>query len=136
MMQEKRRRKFHAFNKNNSFILLRYAYSLLHFTQLLCCTFYDYILYIIYHYIYLSLISLLISLQICYSFLWKFVLLYLYALFFLYFSFSLGVFSCQYYAGTHMSILCNFFVFLSILFHSLWTFTEFFFFRGSEREKI
>ena len=90
-------------------------------------------LYIIYHYIYLSLISPLFSLQIC-SFLCKFVLSYLRALFFpLFFILPLCVF---------VSILCEYtrfcviFCFLSILFHSFWTFNEFFLHRESlERER-
>jgi len=63
-MQERRRRKFHAFNKKNSSILLRYAHSLLHFTQLFCYTFYDYILFIM----------IIIRLSFLLSFLCKFVL--------------------------------------------------------------
>ena len=82
-MQERRRRKkkFHAFNKKNSFILLRYAHSLIHFTQLLCYTFYDYILFII--------------IFICPSFLLSFF--YKFVLFFAKF--------------VIVNILCNFFVF-------------------------
>jgi len=92
-MQKKRRRKFHAFNKKHSFILLRYAHYLLHFTQLFCYTFYDYILFII----------IFIRLSFLFSFLSKFVLLFFANLFFhifvhffnLSFSFFLCVFSYQ-----------------------------------------
>jgi len=73
-----RRRKFHAFNKKKSFILLRHAHFLLYFTQLLCYTFYNYMLFIII-FIRLSLLSFLCKFILFFR---KFVLLYLRALFF------------------------------------------------------
>ena len=104
-MQEKRRRKYQAFNKTNSFILLRYAHSLLHYATSLLHFFW---LYIIYHYIYSPLISHLFFSVNLYFF--SSQILYLVSLwtFLLSFSFSLGVFSCTYYASTHLNILCNF----------------------------
>jgi len=73
-----------------TFILFRYAYSLIHFTHLLC---YTMIIYYLYHYVshFSSLFStnlFFFSLQICSSFFCKFVLSYLYALFFLFFHYS------------------------------------------------
>jgi len=121
---KRRRIKFHVFNKKNFFILLRYAHSLLHFTQLLCYTFYDYILFVI----------IFIHLSFLISFLYKFILLFFADFFFSSLFHSPGMFSCQYYASTDLNILCNFFVFdlLSfILFEPLLTF----FFRGSRERK-
>ena len=68
MMQERRRRrKIHGFNKKNSFTLLRYAHSLLHFTQLLWYTFYVIcylsLYFFVSHFSYLFSVNLFFSLQ-------------------------------------------------------------------------
>jgi len=80
-------------------------HSLLHFTQLLCYTFYDYILFI--NYIYSSLIFPLFLCKFVFLFFANLFFLIFVHFFFLSFSFSLDVFSCQYYTSTHLNILCN-----------------------------
>ena len=100
MMQvRRRRRKLHAFNKKNSFNLLRYAHYLLHFTKLLCYTFYV----ICYLSLYFCLSFLLFFLCKFIVFFTKFVLSFVRAHFFpLFFVLPRCVFSCQYYASTHL----------------------------------
>ena len=94
---QKKKKKFHAFNKKNSFILLRYAHSFLHFTQLLCYNCYDYILFII----------IFIHLSFFLSFLCKFVLLFFANLFFrIFVHFSFLIFILP--LCVFVSILCEY----------------------------
>ena len=120
--RKKRRRKFHAFNKKNSFILLRYAHSLLYFTKLLCSLFM--IIYYLSLYLFVSHFSSLLYANLFFCIFVHF--------FSLSFSFSLGVFLCQYYASTHLKVLFNFLFFIYSFSFSLnfyWVF-----FRGVREE--
>ena len=135
MMQKRRRRrrKFHAFNKK---ITISFFLDM-HFLFFTLPNFFVTLFMIIYYlslYLFVSHLSSLFSTNLFFSLQSLFFCIFVH-FFPLSTSFSLGVFSCQYYVSTHLNILCNFLFLIYSLSFSLKFYRVFFTKRVGERKQ-